>query len=412
MDEYLSFVMVGHIDHGKSTLIGRLLYDTNSLPEGKTEEIKKTCEMLGKKFEFAYVMDHLDEEREKGITIETSQIFFKNGNKNYVIIDAPGHKEFIKNMLTGASQADAAVIIVDADEGVMEQTTRHAYLVNMLGIKQIIVVLNKMDKIDYSQEKFENLKNNLHELLLKFQIKPTYVIPISAIEGENIIKKSKKMDWYSGLSVIEALDTFKKMVEIEKMPLRMPIQDVYDIGEKIYVGKIESGTIKKGMEVVILPSEETAKIKSLELYGSDIIEANVGRSIGITFTEDVNIKRGAVICEQNGKPEVSNRITANIFWMGEKPLDKEERIIYKSTTQEINGTVEKIKNKINSSSLEVLEEESKKLEGLEAAEIIIKLEKPAVFDDFNHIPPTGRFVIIKDGIVQGGGIITSRGEAA
>ena len=407
MEEYLSFVIVGHIDHGKSTLIGRLLYDTDSLPEEKIEEIKNTCQMLGKPFEFAYVMDHLDEEREKGITIDTAQIFFKEGNRNYIIIDAPGHKEFIKNMLTGASQADSAVLIVDVDEGIKEQTRRHSYLLSMLGIEQVVVVFNKMDKVDYKKERFEEVKNELEQFLLNFNIKPSYMIPISAREGDNIVNKSKNMEWYEGTTVIDALNSFKNRLGLLERALRFPIQDVYEIdGKKIYVGRIESGKIRKCDSVSILPSGETVKVASIENFGPELSEAEAGRSTGITLDSETKAGRGSMICGSDSKPEPKTRLKANVFWMGNESVKKGEEISYKSTTQEVGCKIASIERKINSSTLELLGTDSDELGGLEAGEVSLELDSPVVVDDFNNIPPTGRFVLIKNGLVQGGGIVT------
>jgi len=407
MEEYLSFVIVGHIDHGKSTLIGRLLYDTNSLPEEKIEEIKSTCQMLGKPFEFAYVMDHLDEEREKGITIDTAQIFFKKGNRNYIIIDAPGHKEFIKNMLTGASQADAAVLIVDVDEGIKEQTKRHSYLLSMLGIEQVVVVFNKMDKVGYSKERFEEIKTELEGFLSNFNIRPSYMIPISAKEGDNVVNKSKNMDWYEGTTAIEALNSFKNRVSLVERPLRLPLQDVYEIdGKKIYVGRVESGTIRKGDSVYLLTSGETAKVASIENFGSELSEATAGRSTGITLDNESSAERGTMVCGNDSRPDPKKILKANVFWMGNEAVKKGEEISYKSTTQEVKCRISKINRKINSSTLELLGTDSDELAGLEAAEVLLELDSSVVVDDFNNIPPTGRFVLIKDGLVQGGGIVT------
>lgn len=408
MEEYLSFVIVGHIDHGKSTLIGRLLYDTDSLPEEKIEEIKSTCNMLGKPFEFAYVMDHLDEEREKGITIDTAQIFFKKGNRNYIIIDAPGHKEFIKNMLTGASQADAAVVIVDVDEGIKEQTRRHIYLLSMLGIKQIVVVFNKMDKVEYNKERFEEVKNGLEEFISNFNIKPSYMIPISAKEGDNVVNKSANMGWYEGTSVIDALNSFKNRLGLLERALRFPVQDVYEMdGKKIYAGRIESGKLRTGDTVSVLPSGENAKVATIENFGPELSEAEAGRSTGITLDSETKAGRGSMICGSDSKPEPKTKLKANVFWMGNEPVKKDEKISYKSTTQEVGCRIASIDRKINSSTLELLGTDADELSGLEAGEVLLELDSPVVVDDFNDIPPTGRFVLIKNGLVQGGGIVTN-----
>ena len=207
--DYMKIVIVGHVDHGKSTLIGRLFFDTGCLPEEKIEEVRKTCEALGRDMEFAFVMDHLEEERSQGVTIDTAQTFFNTDKRSYVIIDAPGHKEFIKNMITGASQAESAILIVDAEEGVREQTKRHAYILSLLGLDQVIVVINKMDLVNYKEETFNKLKDDVTAFLSSIKIKPSFVIPISAKEGDLVAKKLGRMEWYKGPTVLQALDAFK-----------------------------------------------------------------------------------------------------------------------------------------------------------------------------------------------------------
>ena len=252
--DVLSFVIVGHVDHGKSTLIGRLLYDTDSLPPDKIEEMQKASTEAGRETEFAYLLDHLEEERKQGVTIDTTQVFFKTDKRRYVIIDAPGHVEFVKNMITGASQAEAAVLIIDVVEGVKEQTKRHSYMLSLLGLHQVVVVLNKMDLVDFSQERFKNVKKGVAEWLKSISIEPTCYIPISAIKGDNVASKSENMDWYTGLTFMESLDTLQNRQTPEDKPLLMPVQDVYKVGEKrINVGRVESGVIEKGTEVKILP---------------------------------------------------------------------------------------------------------------------------------------------------------------
>ena len=227
--EKLKFVIVGHVDHGKSTLIGRLFFDTGSLPADKIAEIEKISKELGRDVEFAFMMDHLQEERDQGITIDTAQAFFHTDKRDYVIIDAPGHVEFTKNMITGASQAQAAILIVDAAEGVREQTRRHAYLLSMLGLTQVAVVINKMDldSVRYSKQRFEQVVAELLEFCEPLGIKPMHIVPISAKQGENVAKKSTHMDWYIGPTVLELLDDFVVPSKPADKPMRFPIQDVY-----------------------------------------------------------------------------------------------------------------------------------------------------------------------------------------
>jgi len=399
MERYLSFVIVGHIDHGKSTLIGRLIYDTNSLPQERIDEVKKTCEMLGRPFEFAYVIDHLHEEREKAMTIDTSQTFFKY-KRNYVIIDAPGHKEFIKNMLTGASMADAAVVIIDTEVGLEEQTKRHLYLLNMLGIKQVVAVFNKMDNVKYDKQRFEKVNSDLRAFLANFPIKPAEYIPISAMNGDNIVKRSENLTWYSGPTLIETLATFKNKSDLEEEELRLPVQDVYTLdGEKVCVGRIESGKLSEE-HLMAVPVMKEVRLKSVKDK-----KVLAGQSTGVVFDNSDGIDRGQIICKKNRLPKITDQITATLFWMGEKELAKKDKLIYKSTTQEAECQLNEVHFKFNSSTLEPINGDSDRINGLEAAEVTIKLNKKIAVDSFNRIPPMGRFVLIKDGIVEGGGII-------
>ncbi|MCC7552268.1 GTP-binding protein [Candidatus Micrarchaeota archaeon] len=407
--EQFNFVIVGHVDHGKSTLIGRLLYDTNSLPEGKMDELKKTCEMMGKPLEFAYLLDHLQEEREQNITIDTTQIFFKTQKKEYVIIDAPGHKEFLKNMITGASLAESAILIVDAKEGVQEQTKRHSYILGLLGLKQVIVVINKMDLVEYKKEKFEEIKKEIVSFLSRLNIYPSFIIPISAMEGDNIANKSKNIGWYEGLTVLEALDTFKDTDIMEEKALRLPIQDVYKFDERrILAGRIESGKIKKNDEIILLPEYTETIVKSIEEFNRqrDVVEAGI--SIGITTTEPIFTERGSVICKKGENlPKIINTLQGNIFWMSKTPFKKGERIFLKLATQEVECILEKIITKMNSSSLESIGNDETQIENTEVAKIICKLDKPIVVEDFNITPELGRFVLIQNEDICAGGILTN-----
>ncbi|MBU3968490.1 MAG: GTP-binding protein, partial [Euryarchaeota archaeon] len=353
-DEKLKFVIVGHVDHGKSTLIGRLMYDTNSLPEGKIEEIKQLCESLGKDIEFGYVMDHLEEERDQGITIDTAQTFFSTRKRDYVIIDAPGHVEFVKNMISGASQAEAAVLIVDAEEGVKEQTKRHAYILGMLGLSQVIAVINKMDLVEFDQKRFEIVKKDLLEFLSNINIKPSYVIPISAKNGDFIASKSGTMDWYDGPTVLEALDTFRTKESANEKPLRFVVQDVYSFDKRIIAGRVESGIIRKGDMIKVLPTGEKTRVKSVEEYLRNVTEAEAGKSIGITTEDKLFIDRGNVIVSDGDLPAVTSRIKANVFWMDKIPFKKGENLRFRCATQDVNCEIEKINKVINSSTLEII----------------------------------------------------------
>ncbi len=407
-DEKLKFVIVGHVDHGKSTLIGRLLYDTNSLPEGKLEEIKQLCESLGKDIEFGYVMDHLEEERDQGITIDTAQTFFNTEKRDYVIIDAPGHVEFVKNMISGASQAEAAVLIVDAGEGVKEQTKRHAYILGMLGLSQVIAVVNKMDLVDYRREKFESVKKDLLEFLSNINIKPSYVIPISAKKGDFIANKTGNMGWYNGPTLLEALDNFRTKESANEKPLRYVVQDVYSFDKRIIVGRVESGIIRKGDRIKVLPSGEETRVKSIEEYLKDVTQAEAGKSIGITTEDKLFIDRGNVIVHDGELPAVTNRIKANVFWMDRIPFKKGESLRFRCATQEVNCEIEKINRVINSSTLELIAEDAAEIKNREVASIVIRTDKPVVVENFNKMEELGRFVLGREDTCAGG-IITELG---
>ena len=405
--EQLKFVIVGHVDHGKSTLIGRLFFDTDSLPPDKIAEVKEASRNLGREIEFAFLLDHLREEREQGITIDTAQAFFKTEKREYVIIDAPGHREFVKNMITGASQAEAAILIVDANQGVKEQTRRHAYILAMLGIEQVVVILNKMDLVDFSKEKFNKVKREIEEFLDSINIKAKFYIPISAAKGDNVAEKSQNMNWYSGPTVLENLDSLENKISTQNKPLIFPVQDVYKVDSKrIVVGRTEAGTIRNGQEIKILPQGQTTKVRSIEKFLEKTNVCSAGESIGITTSEPVFLERGNVICEPDKVPSLTDTFCANLFWMDREDFDKHQRIMLKCATQEISCKIEKIVKRMDSSTLEVIEEDANKLKPLEVGEIIIKTKKPIVVKRFNELEELGRFVLVKDENTCAGGIIT------
>jgi len=401
----LPIVIVGHVDHGKSTLIGRLLYDTGCLPPDKYSEIQKSSEMLGKIVEFAFVMDCLEEERSKGITIDTTQTFFKTPKRRYVIIDAPGHKEFLKNMITGSSQAEAALLIIDSFEGIRDQTKRHAYILGMLGLKQICVLLNKIDLVNYSEEKFLGLKGEITDFLNGLNVHPTFILPISAIHGDNVARPSEKISWFNGPTVLQALDTFREL-KVEEKPLRFPIQDRYTMnGKKILVGRIESGHLVKGENLFLLPEKKKVIVKSIKKFlARGITEAGCEESIGIILKGRSQAERGQVIAG-NLSSTISDRIRTNIFWMEQSVYQRGETLLFKCVTQEIPCRIEKIYKKFDPASMKLTEKNVSSIQNAEIADVMIRLKAPAVVDHFNHIPEMGRFVLEKEGRPVAGGII-------
>lgn len=399
----LHIVIVGHVDHGKSTLIGRLFYDTGCLPEEKVEEIKRISKSLGRETEFAYIMDHLEEERKRGITIDIAHTFFKTDKRRYVIIDAPGHKEFLKNMISGASQADCALLMLDISQGIQEQTRRHCYILSLLGIKQVAVVVNKMDMVDYSEERFNKVSKEIRDLLGKVGIIPRNVLPISARTGENVARKSERLSWFTGPTVLEALDGFDA-IKAGEQGLRFPVQDVYDIdGTNIAVGRVEAGVMRKGNEKTVLPDGTRCRLKEIRKFGEDLTEAPVGDCIGV-ICEGAKLKRGQILVDEAAST-VTDSVHANIFWMIDKDYKLGIPVVFKSTTQEANGTIERIYKRFDPATVEVVEKDSAEIKPAEVAEVEIKLDRPVVIDKFTEIPEMGRFVLEHAGHPIAAGII-------
>ena len=404
----MKLVIVGHVDHGKSTLVGRLMADTDSLPTGKLDFIKDICDQQGKTFEFAFLLDALEEEQEQGITIDTSQIFFKTEKRPYVIIDAPGHKEFLKNMVTGAANAEAALLLIDAYEGVQEQSRRHGYLLRLLGMKQVAVVVNKMDLVKHDAEVFYKIKAEYTAFLNSMGVEAREYIPVSAKLGENIAHRSENMSWYQGPTVLEMLDQFEDKLPEVNQPFRMPLQDVYKFDERrILAGRVESGTAKIGDELIFAPSNKKGIIKSIETWEVEkkptTIEAS--QSVGITLTEQIFVERGDVATLASDPPIITTTFDANVFWMGKKHLKVGESYLIKLATQNVECEVAKFNKAIDASTLETLPDQDFIAKN-DVAELTLRTQRPITFDLFNTIAETGRFVLVDEYDVCGGGIIT------
>ncbi|MFO7958134.1 MAG: GTP-binding protein [Candidatus Brocadiia bacterium] len=406
--ESLAFVLVGHIDHGKSTLIGRLLHDTDSLPEGKMEEIQAAAKAEGRDLEFGYIVDHLSEERRRGITIDTAQTFFSSETRDYVIIDAPGHKEFIKNMITGASQAEAAVLICSVYEGVQEQTKRHAYVVKLLGLEQVLVLYNKMDLVEYAEERFLEVQEEMDEFLGRLGIAPTLEVPVSAKCGDNVADRSDNMPWYDGPTVLEALDRFQKIPPPTRKPLRIPIQDVYQVDSTtVGAGRIESGVLKAGQKLHFLPADRTMTVKQIKKHlEDDVADAEAGECIGLILDGEMP-PRGQVGCPTDDRPTLTDRFRGTIFWMAPEPLRLgEDDLTFKCATQEQPCTITRLDERIDSGSLEHLDADAGVLEETEVGELVLETVDPVVLESFYDVQELGRFVLLKGHTVVAGGIVT------
>jgi bifunctional enzyme CysN/CysC/sulfate adenylyltransferase subunit 1 len=407
LTDTLRIVIVGHVDHGKSTLIGRLFYDTGSLPVERYREIERTCREQGREFEFAYLMDALQEEREQNITIDTAQSFFRTAKRPYIIIDAPGHKEFLKNMITGAAAADAAILLVDGVEGVREQTRRHAYILSLLGLRQVAVAINKLDLAGYLRDRFHAVEEEIRRFLHSVGIVPSYVIPISAKEGDNIASSSPRMAWYHGPTLLSALDSFLPAREVTGLPLRFPVQDVYVWDRKrICAGRVESGTVRPGDRVVFSPSGKSSRVRSVEKWNHPSLSvASAGECVGITLVDELFLERGEVMGSADDAPLGVQEFSASLFWLGNEPLRLNGRYVLKLATAEDEVTLSAITERINSSTLEVIERHAERVENLEVANVTFTLSRPIAADTFEENPRLGRFVVAVEGFVAGGGII-------
>lgn len=406
----LKIVFVGHVDHGKSTIIGRLLYDTKSLPQGVVDRVQRIADETGKAFEFAYLLDAFAEERQQGITIDMTQIKFSTPTREYLIIDAPGHKEFLKNMISGAANANAAFLVIDAASGVQEQSRRHAYLLSLLGIKKIFVLVNKMDLVGYSEEKFLCVAAEIKNFLASINVVPEKIIPVSGFIGDNITVRSENLSWYTGLTLIETLEKISGVEENISAALRLPIQDVYKFDERrIIVGRIESGTLNVGDRIKIFPEgRETTVIAFAFWQERDKKKsARTGESVGIIVADEFFNKRGEIITlANNNPPQISNRLRASVFWMGKNFLSIGKTYKLKLATAEVETTVEKIIRTVDAATL-AHQENSRELKRNDVGEIIFKLKNKIAFDEFGRFQATGRFVLVDGYDVAGGGIVLS-----
>lgn len=404
---FVKVVFVGHVDHGKSTLIGRILHDTGSLPEGKIDMVKAACAAEGMEFEFAFLLDALLEEQKQNVTIDTTQIPFRTKRRHYAIIDAPGHQEFLKNMITGASNADAAVLVIAANEGVREQSRRHAYLLTLLGIKQVIVVVNKMDLAAFSETRFAEIEKEYRHFLTNLGLEARDFIPAAAKTGENVTEKSKEMKWHRGPTVLEALDATEPSAPLVDLPLRFCVQDVYRFDDRrIIAGRIETGILRVGDQLVFSPANKSSKVQTIERGNADSAETAIaGDSIGITLTEQIFVERGYVASHQTETPIETNRFHADLFWIARERLRTGKVYDVRLATQEVKCQVVSIDQVTDSSTLQVRIDKPEHLERNEIGRLTLQTRAPLVLDNHERIANLGRFVLVDEGRICGGGII-------
>jgi bifunctional enzyme CysN/CysC len=410
----VKIVVVGDVDHGKSTIVGRLIYETGSLPEGKFEAVKAMSARRGMPFEWAFLLDALQAERDQGVTIDTTQIRFRIGAREFVLIDAPGHREFLKNMVTGAANADAAIIVVDAEAGVEEQTRRHSYLLHLLGVRHVVGIVNKMDRVAYAATRFHAVADDLLAHLKSLDLDPVniVIVPASARQGDNIAQPSPAMSWFTGPTLVAALRDLPAAVAALDLPLRLSVQDVYKFDERrIIAGRVESGRLRVGDLLVFSPSDKVARVHSIESWATAVTPtvAAAGQSIGITLDEPIFVERGQVATHQYVTPIVTNRFRARLFWLGHNPVKTGNNYLLKMLTGRFEARVEKIERVIDTDTLTARAVDA--VQRNEVGEIVLRTRAAVPVDPFSANPRTGRFVLVEDFQIVGGGIVDAEGLA-
>lgn len=406
----LPVVILGHVDHGKSTLVGRLLHETGSLADGKLDEAQKSAEKRGLDFEWSFLLDALQLERDQGITLDTTRIWIRSAKRSYVIIDAPGHKEFLRNMVTGAAGAEAAMLVVDAAEGVSEQTRRHAYLLRVLDVKQVAVVVNKMDLVGYDQARFASVQAEIESYLAQLHVVPTAILPVAAKKGEGIVSLSAQMPWWRGPTLIDALDGFRRRQAAVDAPLRLPIQDVYRDGDRrILAGRIESGQLQVGDTIRLAPGGFAARVASIEGWKSAAASATAGQSVAFTLDENLFVERGHVAFHPERRPVVGHALVGRVLWLHREPLAVGHRLTLRLATAEHAVTVDAIRHIYDVNDLSRAPASEVPRNGV--AEIVLRSRAALVFDRFIDLPATGRAVLVRDHQLVGGIVIDGTVEA-
>jgi bifunctional enzyme CysN/CysC len=407
----MNIVIVGHVDHGKSTVIGRLLADTQSLPEGKLEQVRAQCELNSKPFEYAFLLDALKDEQAQGITIDAARVFFKSRQRHYLILDAPGHIEFLKNMITGAARAEAALLVIDAAEGVQENSRRHGYMVSLLGLRQLAVVVNKMDLVNWDRAVYERIVREYGAFLDQVGIKPSAFIPVSGRGGDNIADRSANLPWYNGPTVLDALDAFHTEPQPVERSFRMPVQDVYKFTKqgddrRIVAGTIDSGALTVGDTVVFYPSGKKSRVKTIEAFNRPTqTRAVAGAQVGFTLQEQIYITRGELAAlEHEPRPQVTTRLRVSLFWLGKDPMVKRKEYLLKLGTARVTVRLEEILRVMDASTLGATEQGAA-VQRHDVAECVLKLDRAIACDLAEDVASTSRFVIVDDYEIRGGGIV-------
>jgi bifunctional enzyme CysN/CysC len=410
--DHLNLVVVGHVDHGKSTLIGRLLFDTQSVPEGHAERIQAACQAEGMPFEYAFLLDALLEEQAQNVTMDTTRVPFRTPRRAFTIIDAPGHKEFLKHMITGAASADAAVLIVDAKEGLREQTRRHAYLLSVLGLRQVVVAVNKMDLVNYAEDAFERLRVELTTMLGRLGVQPAHVIPLAAKFGHGLLHADSRMPWYTGPALLEALEQFRAAPPVEGAPLRLNVQDVYRFdARRIVAGQVVAGRVAVGDEIEFHPGGKRSRVKSIEVWPAPRPDApppgpvGAGRPVSLTLEDELFVERGQVGTPPGAPPADAREFTARVFWLHAEPLRVGDTVPFRLGTQQSDARLVAVARVLDAVTLEASTTPASEVKRHEVAELRLRVRKPIAFDAGGLIPAQGRFVLMRGRRIAGGGVI-------
>ena len=395
--DLLRFLTAGSVDDGKSTLIGRLLYDSKLLYEDQLSALKKDSKRVGSvggDIDYALLLDGLKAEREQGITIDVAYRYFSTSKRKFIIADTPGHEQYTRNMVTGASTANLAIILVDARQGVVTQTRRHTFIVSLLGIKHVILAVNKMDLVDYDQKVFDKIYTDYREFITRLKIPDLHAIPLSALKGDNVVEKSKHTPWYSGPPLLELLETIHISSDRNLIDFRFPVQYVLrpDAGFRGYAGKIASGVVRPGDDILILPSEKRTKIREIITYDGNLDYAFPPQSVTLTIADEIDISRGDMLVHPDNIPRAGRHFEAMLVWMDEKPLDSSLNFFFKHTTKTTKVRIDKIRYKINVNSLRKTETENLQLN--EIGRVVLTTSTPIFFDPYLKNRQTGSFIII------------------
>ncbi|UGU14362.1 sulfate adenylyltransferase subunit CysN [Sinomicrobium kalidii] len=400
--QLLRFTTAGSVDDGKSTLIGRLLFDSKSIFEDQLEAVESTSKRKGHDgVDLALFTDGLKDEREQGITIDVAYRYFTTPKRKFIIADTPGHVQYTRNMVTGASTANAAIILVDARHGVIEQTRRHAFIASLLQIPHIIVCVNKMDLVDFSEEVFNNIVSQFEEFSSKLLVKDIRFRPISALLGDNVVNRSENMPWYEGSTLLHTLETMHISSDINKVDARLPVQTVLRPQSEAYrdyrgyAGRMASGVFRPGDEITVLPSGFTSKIKTIDTYDGAVEEAYAPMSVSVTLEDDIDISRGDMIVRSNNKPESSQDVEVMLCWLNNSPAKPRAKYTVRHTSNEQKAMIKEIVYKIDISTLD----RSPDGEGLEMNDICkvkLRTTKPLLFDSYRESRATGSLILIDE----------------